>query len=143
MEGNLTIGPIPGNRFTYGNANSGIVLVVKGDVNIDPAITQVDAVIITQGTIYTAATAGARCTGSSVTAPQLTINGSLISLHPEKSIKFCRTLNDNSSPSEIVNYEIIADEIVRTLVGSIGLILAVPITTVIASLVAEKARASR
>lgn len=43
---------------------------------------------------------------------------------------------DNPHPfSEIVNYEIIADEIVRTLVGSIGLILAVPITTVFASLV--------
>jgi uncharacterized membrane protein len=34
--------------------------------------------------------------------------------------------------SEIINYEIIADEIVRTLVGSIGLILAVPITTLLA-----------
>lgn len=46
---------------------------------------------------------------------------------------------DNPHPfSEIVNYEIIADEIVRTLVSSIGLILAVPITTVIASLMAEK-----
>ncbi|MBU2577882.1 YibE/F family protein [Patescibacteria group bacterium] len=46
---------------------------------------------------------------------------------------------DNPHPfSEIVNYEIIADEIVRTLVGSIGLILAVPITTFIASLVAEQ-----
>ncbi len=33
---------------------------------------------------------------------------------------------------EVINYEIIADEIVRTLVGSIGLILAVPITTYIA-----------
>ena len=40
--------------------------------------------------------------------------------------------------SEIINYEIIADEVVRTLVGSIGLILAVPITTFIASLVVEK-----
>ncbi len=48
---------------------------------------------------------------------------------------------DNPHPfSEIVNYEIIADEIVRTLVGSIGLILAVPITTVIAALVAEKTK---
>lgn len=45
---------------------------------------------------------------------------------------------DNPHPfSEIVNYEIIADEIVRTLVGSIGLILAVPITTFIASLATE------
>ncbi len=33
---------------------------------------------------------------------------------------------------EIVNYEIIAEEIVRTLVGSIGLITAVPITTILA-----------
>lgn len=40
---------------------------------------------------------------------------------------------DNPHPfSEVINYEIIADEAVRTLVGSIGLILAVPITTVIA-----------
>ncbi|OGD53787.1 hypothetical protein A3J78_02540 [Candidatus Beckwithbacteria bacterium RBG_13_35_6] len=38
---------------------------------------------------------------------------------------------------EIINYEIIADEVVRTLVGSIGLILAVPITTFIAALVVE------
>jgi uncharacterized membrane protein len=35
--------------------------------------------------------------------------------------------------SEILNYEIIADEVVRTLVGSISLMLAVPITTYIAS----------
>lgn len=34
---------------------------------------------------------------------------------------------------EIVNYEMIAEEIIRTLVGSIGLILAVPITTFIAA----------
>ena len=41
---------------------------------------------------------------------------------------------DNPRPfSELINYEIIADEIVRTLVGSIGLVLAVPITTFIAS----------
>lgn len=39
---------------------------------------------------------------------------------------------------EIINYEIIADEVVRTLVGSIGLILAVPITTFIAVLSLEK-----
>lgn len=46
---------------------------------------------------------------------------------------------DNPHPfSEVINYEIVADEIVRTLVGSIGLILAVPITTIIASLSFEK-----
>lgn len=42
---------------------------------------------------------------------------------------------DNPRPfSEVINYEIIADEIVRTLVGSIGLIAAVPITTFLAVL---------
>jgi uncharacterized membrane protein len=46
---------------------------------------------------------------------------------------------DNPHPfSEIVNYEIIADEVVRTLVGSIGLMLAVPITTFIAVVAADK-----
>lgn len=40
--------------------------------------------------------------------------------------------------SEVINYEIIADEVVRTLVGSIGLILAVPVTTFITALVAEQ-----
>jgi len=46
---------------------------------------------------------------------------------------------DNSRPfSEIINYQMIAEEVVRTLVGSIGLILAVPITTILASKVAFK-----
>lgn len=45
---------------------------------------------------------------------------------------------DNPHPfSEIINYEIIADEMVRTFVGSIGLILAVPITTCIAVIVVK------
>lgn len=46
---------------------------------------------------------------------------------------------DNPHPfEEIFNYEIIADEVVRTLSGSIGLMLAVPITTLIATLVAKQ-----
>jgi uncharacterized membrane protein len=40
---------------------------------------------------------------------------------------------DNPRPfAEVINYEIISEEIVRTLVGSIGLISAVPITTLLA-----------
>ncbi len=39
---------------------------------------------------------------------------------------------------EVINYEIIADEIIRTLVGSIGLILAVPITTLLACFFVNK-----
>lgn len=40
--------------------------------------------------------------------------------------------------SEVINYEIIAEEIVRTLVASIGLILAVPITTFLTAYFIEK-----
>ncbi len=36
--------------------------------------------------------------------------------------------------TEVINYEIVAEEVVRTLVASIGLILAVPITTIISAL---------
>lgn len=44
--------------------------------------------------------------------------------------------------SQVLNYEIIAEEIIRTLVGSIGLIAAVPLTTFLASLVRFKGQIS-
>lgn len=47
-------------------------------------------------------------------------------------------INNPQPFSEVINYEIIAEEIVRTLVASIGLILAVPLTTLIASFVASR-----
>lgn len=37
----------------------------------------------------------------------------------------------------VLNIELIADEVVRTLVGSIGLILSVPVSTFLASIVAS------
>ncbi|MCL4384088.1 YibE/F family protein [Patescibacteria group bacterium] len=49
---------------------------------------------------------------------------------------------DNPHPfSEIINYEFISEEIVRTLVGGIGLVLAVPITTLIAVMIFSQRRA--
>ena len=42
--------------------------------------------------------------------------------------------------TEVINYEIIAEEVIRTLVGSIGLITAVPITTFLAALWYSKKR---
>ncbi len=42
-------------------------------------------------------------------------------------------LNSPHGVTEIINYEMVAEEIVRTLTGSIGLVLAVPITTVLAA----------
>lgn len=47
-------------------------------------------------------------------------------------------MNNPHPFGEIINYEIIAEEIIRTLIGSIGLILAVPITSYIAANVYKK-----
>ncbi|OGM28214.1 hypothetical protein A2801_04270 [Candidatus Woesebacteria bacterium RIFCSPHIGHO2_01_FULL_41_10] len=41
-------------------------------------------------------------------------------------------INSDQTFGRVINLEIIADEVVRTLVGSIGLVLAVPITTALA-----------
>jgi len=49
---------------------------------------------------------------------------------------FLLFINNPKPFHQIVNFEPVAEEIVRTLVGSIGLILAVPITTFIASFIA-------
>lgn len=46
-------------------------------------------------------------------------------------------INNPKPFHQIINFEIISEEIVRTLVGSIGLILAVPITTFLASLIVK------
>jgi uncharacterized membrane protein len=46
---------------------------------------------------------------------------------------------DNAAPfSEVINYEVVAEEIVRTLVASMGLILAVPITTYITAMMVSQ-----
>lgn len=63
----------------------------------------------------------------------------LILVYTGASLPLLLLFINNPHPfAEIINYEIIADEIVRTLTASIGLILAVPITTIIAILMAEK-----
>ena len=49
-------------------------------------------------------------------------------------------INNDHSFLEIINYEFIAEEIIRTLIGSIGLIMAVPITTLIAVYLIKKPR---
>ena len=63
----------------------------------------------------------------------------LILVYAGASLPLLLLFNDAAKPfSEIVNYEIIADEIVRTLVGSIGLILAVPISTFLTTIFVGK-----
>jgi uncharacterized membrane protein len=59
----------------------------------------------------------------------------LILVYAGASLPLLLIFIDNPRPySEIVNYEFIAEEIVRTLVGSIGLITAVPVTTLLAAM---------
>lgn len=63
----------------------------------------------------------------------------LILVYAGASLPLLLIFIDNPRPfSEIVNYEFIAEEIVRTLVGSVGLVLAVPITTLIAVMASKK-----
>lgn len=47
-------------------------------------------------------------------------------------------VNNTRPISELVNYEFLAEEIVRTLIGSIGLVVVVPITTALAAYVFGK-----
>jgi len=97
-DGNLNIN----TNLTNTNADTGLVFVVEGNVNIDPGVTQIDAVIISGGKIYTA---GANCGRSSVeTTNALTVNGSLISLGTDQII-FCRTFINNTAATEIINQE--------------------------------------
>jgi uncharacterized membrane protein len=63
----------------------------------------------------------------------------LILVYTGASLPLLLLFINNPHPfSEVINYEIVADEIVRTLVGSIGLVLAVPVTTLLAALVVDK-----
>ncbi|MBI2086199.1 hypothetical protein HYT74_02570 [Candidatus Daviesbacteria bacterium] len=97
VEGNLILSPASQKLTT--NDSAGLVFVVKGNVNINKDVSQIDAVIISSGIIRTA---GSTCTTSAETASALTINGSLVSLDSTKPPVFCRTLgsNDNTQPAE-------------------------------------------
>lgn len=112
VDGNLNFT----SNYNYGTNLTGTVFVVQGDINIDTAVTRIDAVLISEGIIYTA---GSKCNTSSVVANQLVINGSLISLKqpPDTEpnavyIKFCRklgetgALKDSTDPAEKINHQV-------------------------------------
>jgi len=63
----------------------------------------------------------------------------LVLVYTGASLPLLLLFINNPHPfTEVVNYEIVAEEIIRTLVSSIGLILAVPITTFLAAAVSDK-----
>lgn len=95
IDSNLTIS----NNIT-GTAGKGLVLVVGGDITIESTVTQINAVLISAGKIFTA---GLNCT-QPVNTSQLIVNGSLISLNRDKNIEFCRALTvGNTIPAELIN----------------------------------------
>lgn len=62
----------------------------------------------------------------------------LVLVYAGASLPLLLLFINNPQPfGQVISVELIADEIVRTLVGSIGLILAVPLTTFIASVTAD------
>ena len=62
----------------------------------------------------------------------------LILVYTGASLPLLLLFTDSSHTfNQVVNYEIVASEIVRTMLGSIGLILAVPVTTFIAASLAD------
>jgi uncharacterized membrane protein len=63
----------------------------------------------------------------------------LVLVYAGASLPLLLIFVDNPHPfSEIINYEFVAEEVIRTMVGSIGLVLAVPITTFLAALMFSK-----
>lgn len=86
-----------------GSLTGGWVILAGGNINISPTVTRVDAILISSGTICTAA-ATAAC--DVTTASQLVVNGSLVSLNSNMPIKFARTLTNNSTtPAELINQQ--------------------------------------
>lgn len=106
IDGNLNIDQNINDNSA--DKSKGLVLVVKNNINIKQSVTQIDAVIISEGIICTAYT-GSACLSATDTAtsPRLTINGSLISINSNGSpaIKFRRRLADNSDPAEKIIHQ--------------------------------------
>lgn len=114
--------------YIYDSSTSGTVFIVQGNVNIDPLVTRIDAVIIAGGTIYTA---GANCSSTNkISSNQLVVNGSLIALTdtadtntptPPRTgnppIQFCRILSNNTAPAELINHQVKYLVILRNLMS--------------------------
>jgi len=62
----------------------------------------------------------------------------LVLVYAGASLPLLLLFTDSSHTfAQVINYEIIASEVIRTLIGSIGLVLAVPVTTFIAVSIAD------
>jgi hypothetical protein len=86
-------------NFTLG-ADTGIIFVVKGDINIRSSVTRLDGVFIAGGTFRSS---DAPCGGTASTS-QLVINGAVLVFGPGE-LCLTRALANNTPPAELVNFE--------------------------------------
>ena len=98
--------------YAKNNPSSGLVFIVSGDILIGRDVAEINAVLISAGTICTAVnfSDGTCASGAdNDTTPKLIINGSLISLNKndlpagEPAIKFRRNLANNIEAAEVIN----------------------------------------
>jgi hypothetical protein len=114
VDGNLTIK----KDVNYSGPNQGLVFIVQNDIYISADVNVIDAVLISEGNIYTASDLNGilTCNESKVLLnstgdiQQLLVNGSLIDISQDSNegIRFCRNLGavkNADTPSERVNYE--------------------------------------
>lgn len=125
VQGNLTIsGNMNGNAlgiiFVDGNLNiqanvlqpppkTGLVFIVKGDINISETVTTIEAVLVNYKDLCSAYNFSTNSCPNSIEASKLTIQGSVLFLNPDTSTypKFVRARNStsNSEPAEELIYE--------------------------------------
>ena len=86
-----------------------LIFIAKGNINIAPTVTQLDAVLISEGIICTSTPSSGPCIGFTDPAvtQRLTVNGSLVSINKIDTtpIRFRRNLVDNTQPAEVVNHQ--------------------------------------
>jgi hypothetical protein len=106
------------NLTTAGSRSNALVLIVKDNVTINPSVTLINAVIISSGTIYTGTTGCNNLTQRIEDANPLVIYGALISLDPQKPIRFCRSLTNNTNPAETINSQVKYLVLLRNILSS-------------------------
>lgn len=109
VEGNLDIK----SNLVYHTDNNGIVdgkggivFVTKGHINIYPQVRQIDAVLISYGTICTyfeTDPCSSTLTPELPLSSKLKINGNITSLNPNLPARFRRNLINNREAAELVN----------------------------------------
>lgn len=109
VDGNLNFTHPPGGtigNYQYGSPATGTVFVVKGNLNVHPDVSRINAVLISQGIICTAYDfSGSICPSATTTARALTVNGSLISINANNPIALRRNLGLNNIPAEQIFHQ--------------------------------------